>query len=327
MKHVFAISFTSAALMVGLLACSSNENSGTASGGSAGTVGGSGGTAGSSDGGTGGGTAGSAGIGGGTAGSSGSGGSGGQIVGNVVGVAGIAAFDQLSAADQTALKQTKTLFMHMSVGSNLTSGQDHSDAPWVAGTNSLGYVFDTVEDSGDFSSTVFGEAFFGQNGEPKQKTDMFQQFVNTKQIGKAVKVAGMKFCYTDLEVDEGGGQDLNVVQQNYAAMMTAIRSANPGLKFFHITTPLQPADQYHTVENNSHRKKFGDWLKSTYSSQDIVFDLQEVESTDNSGGKCLQSGTPVVCSAWAGDDDGHLNDVGSTRAARAFLYAIHMAAK
>jgi hypothetical protein len=260
-------------------------------------------------------------------GSGGSGGSGGSSsgAGHVVGAEGVPAFAQLGAADQTALKQTKVFFFHMSVGGNLVSGNNHYDPPWVAGTNSLGYVFDDVESASDYGSgKALGEHIFGQNGDPIAKIQMFQDWVGNKSIGSAVKVAGMKFCYSDLVYGSGGGQDLSAVQQSYSSMMSSLKGSYPAVSFFHVTPPLQPANEWQSVENNNHRKAFGDWLKSTYSG-DVVFDLEAVESTASDGSSCTQGGALVLCDEWKADNDGHLNDAGSTYAAKAFLYALHLA--
>jgi hypothetical protein len=241
-------------------------------------------------------------------------------------VEGVQAFEQMSAAAKNALAQTRVYFHHMSVGGNLLSGSNHYDPPWVAGTNGLGYVFDYVDGPSSYTSgQMLGEQVFGQNGDPMAKIQMFQDFVGNKGIGAVVAVAGMKFCYSDLLANSGAGQDLNAVQQSYASMMSSLKGAYPSVSFFHITPPLQPGNQWQTVENNNHRIALGAWLRSTYTG-DIVFDLEAVESTAGNGTSCAQGGTPVLCDEWKADNDGHMNDIGSTRAAKAFLYALHLAA-
>ncbi|MCL2824936.1 MAG: hypothetical protein FWD57_13185, partial [Polyangiaceae bacterium] len=103
-------------------------------------------------------------------------------------------------------------------------------------------------------------------------------------------------------------------------------AGSPGVSFFHIATPLQPANQYNTVANNNMRVAFAGFLRSTYAGgRHVVFDLQEIESTQESGAKCTQTGTLVLCDEWKADNDGHLNNAAATRAAKAFLYAIHVA--
>lgn len=247
--------------------------------------------------------------------------------GHVVGPEGVQAFERLGAAERSALKQTKVFFLHMSVGGNIVSGFNHYDPPWVAGTNSLGYVFDDVQRAAEYSSgKALGEQLFGQNGDPIQKIRLFQDWIGNKGVGSVVKVAGLKFCYSDMIHGSGGGEDLNAVQQSYATMMSSLKGKYPAVSFFHVTPPLQPANEWQTVENNNHRKAFGDWLRSTYAG-DVVFDLEAVESTASDGSSCSQSGAPVLCDGWKADNDGHLNDAGSTHAAKAFLYALHLAAK
>ena len=305
---------------------SDTKGSSGGSGGSGGSTGGAGGATGGSGGDTGGSGGGSAGSTGGSAGSTGGSAGSGGAPGLVVGAEGVQAFDQLSTSDQDALKQTKVFFLHMSVGGNLLSGYDHYDPPWVAGTNSLGYVFDYVDSPSSYTSgQMLGEQVFGQNGDPIAKIEMFQDWVGNQGVGGVVKVAGLKFCYSDLIYGSGDGQDLNAVQQSYASMMSSLKGTYPAVSFFHVTPPLQPANEWQSVENNNHRKAFGDWLKSTYGS-DVIFDLEAVESTAADGSSCTESGALVLCDDWKGDNDGHLSDAGSTQAAKAFLYALHLAA-
>jgi len=296
--------------------------SGGATGGSGGATGGSGGATGGSGGSTGGSGGSTGGSGGSTGGSGGTGGS--SDPGFVVGLDGIAAFDAMSSADQDALKDTKVFFQHMSVGENLIMGYNNWDPPWNGGTNSLGFVFDSVDSASDYGSATLGENAFGYNGDPFEKLDGFQEHVLNMGIGGAVKVAGFKYCYNDLTVDiTATGDD---VISAYQSTYQEIESGTSGVSFFHVTTPLQPADEWQTVENNTLRVKFADFLRSTYAGgRHVVFDLQEIESTKANGETCSQSGVPVLCDEWAADNDGHLNDAGATRAAKAFLYALHVA--
>jgi hypothetical protein len=289
--------------------------SGGATGGSGGSTGGSGGATGGSGGSTGGSGGATGGSGGSTGGSGGTGGS--SDPGFVIGLDGIGAFDAMSSADQDALKNTKVFFQHMSVG-------DNWDPPWNGGTNSLGFVFDSVDSASDYGSATLGENAFGYNGDPFDKLEGFQEHVLNMGIGGAVKVAGFKYCYNDLTVDiTATGDD---VISAYQSTYQEIESGTSGVSFFHVTTPLQPADEWQTVENNTLRVKFADFLRSTYAGgRHVVFDLQEIESTKANGETCSQSGVPVLCNEWAADNDGHLNDAGATRAAKAFLYALHVA--
>jgi|GEM_PF-609718 len=308
--------------------------SGGATGGSGGATGGSGGATGGSGGATGGSGGATGGSGGATGGSGGAtGGSGGATGGTgggssnpefIIGVDGIAAFDALSSADKDALKNTKVFFQHMSVGENLLMGYNNWSPPWKGGTASLGFVFTNVNNASSYGSVKLGDKAFGYNGNPFNKINGFRQHILDMGIGNAVQVAGFKFCYNDLTVDiTSTGKD---VIDAYKSAYHDIENGTIGTSFFHVTTPLQPANQWHTVENNKLRGTFAEFLRTNYAGgRHVVFDLQQIESTDANGSTCSQSGVPVLCAAWAADNDGHLNDTGATRAAKAFLYALHVA--
>ena len=320
------------AVMMMLGACGSDDPSGQggmgANGGSAPDAGGAGGAA---AGGSGGSTGGSAGAGatggtGGTGATGGTGGTGGANPGAVVGLDGVAAFDAMSNADKDTLRATKVLFYHMSVGGNLLSGYNHWDPPWVAGAAYLGFEFDTADSASAYDNGLkLGELAFGFNGDPFAKIDEYENVLLGQGYAGKLDVAGFKFCYNDVTVDVTATAD-DVIAA-YEATYDAIESAAPGIRFFHVTTPLQPANQWQTVENNTLRIKLGSWMKTRYAGgRHVVFDLQEVESTTSGGEACQQGGVRVLCDEWKGDNDGHLNDEGSTRAAKAFLYAISLAA-
>ncbi len=289
----------SAALALGIVACGSDdEGSGPSN-----TAGTGGSTA---SGGTGGGTAGT----GGTAGQAGEAGSGG---------------DAGSGGEAGTGGGTGGTGGTGGVGENLIAGYNHWDPPWVAGTNSLGFVFHSVEGGADYDSgATLGEHAFGYNGDPFDKIDDFQNMVLNEGIGAKTDVAGFKYCYNDITVDTTS--DADDVIAAYQAAYGQIESQTSGVAFFHITTPLQPENEYQTVENNTLRVKFADFLKASYAGgRHVVFDLQEIESTTAGGDSCTQSGVPVLCAEWAGDNDGHLNDAAATRAAKAFLYTMHVA--
>jgi hypothetical protein len=212
----------------------------------------------------------------------------------------------------------------MSVGENLLMGYNHWDPPWVAGTNFLGFEFRSVDKSSDYDTRSLGDKAFGFNGKPFQKIDDFQKNMLSGGFGAKVDVAGFKYCYNDLTIDlTSTGDDVIAA---YKTAFGQIETQTTGVRFFHVTTPLQPANQWQTVENNTLRMKFAEFLRSNYAGgRHVVFDLQQVESTKANGEACMQGSVRVLCPEWAADNDGHLNDVGSTRAAKAFLVALNIA--
>jgi len=246
----------------------------------------------------------------------------------VIGVEGIAAFDAMPQANKDALKNTKVFFEHMSVGENLIMGYNNWSEPWNGGTNSLGFVFRSVKSASDYGTATLGHMAFGYNKEPYKKIDAFKENILDNGFGNAVDVAGFKYCYNDLIVDFVSNIDdvISAYRTAFNAIDAAAATSKWSTAFFHVTTPLQPAEQWQTVENNTLRVAFAHFLRTTYAGgRHIVFDLQSIESTNAAGDKCMQSGVPVLCADWAADKDGHLNDAGATRAAKAFLYTLHLA--
>lgn len=244
--------------------------------------------------------------------------------GFVIGLDGIAAFDAMSSADKDALKNTKVFFQHMSVGENLIMGYNNWSPPWHGGTNSLGFVFHSVNSASDYNNVKLGDKAFGYNGNPFNKINGFKNHILDLNIGTAVKVAGFKYCYNDLTIDTTATGD-DVISA-YQSAFQQIESRTSEVSFIHVTTAFQPANQWQTGANNTLRAKFGDFLRNHYAGgRHVVFDLQQIESTGANGQKCSQNGIPVLCAEWAADNDGHLNNEGATRAAKAFVYALHVA--
>ncbi len=230
----------------------------------------------------------------------------------------------MNDADQSALRQTKVFFQHMSVGENLIAGYNHWDPPWTAGTNGLGFVFQSVDSGTDYDGATLGENAFGYNGNPLSKLEDFEKKILSDGIGATVDILGFKYCYNDITLDTTTNAD--DVIASYQSTFSTIEGQVSNATFFHVTTPLQPPNEWQTVENNTLRVKFGEFLKNTYAGgRHVVFDLQKVESTTSSGDSCTQGGVAVLCEEWAADSDGHLNDAGATRAAKAFLATLFKA--
>lgn len=233
--------------------------------------------------------------------------------GSIVGTGGVASFASITAADQTALKAAHVWFTHASVGENI-----------VGGASAVGFPFASVWSKSELAAHGLSEtADLGSfNAEPLKKITSFQNRMLQDDFGSAATIAGMKFCYIDFNTST----NLGTLQTAYAAAIGAIRAKFPTVRLFHVTPPLVPAGASDVAVNTS-RVAMGDWMKTTYGTGDVVFDLEDVESTDASGGACQASGRKVLCSAYDGDGSGHLNSAGAQRTAKAFLYALHLARK
>jgi len=135
------------------------------------------------------------------------------------------------------------------------------------------------------------------------------------RIGETVNVATMKLCWIDFDAKT----NLGSLESTYQSTISAVTRAHPNLHLLHVTTPLKTDEP----ANNATRLRYGEWLKTTFKGQAIVFDLAAVESTRADGvTPCTNGGSRALCSEYA-EDEGHLNDTGKARAAKGFLYAVY----
>ncbi len=220
----------------------------------------------------------------------------------VVGLEAVRAFGTLAPADLEALRTKKVFFGHQSVGQNL-----------VDGARAIGFPFSRVEDGAAFSTASWGDAKIDKNGDPQRKVTSFRMLVGEKGIGAKVDVAAMKLCWIDFE----SGTDLPALLGKYDEAVQALRAANPKLQILHITPPLTTSDP----SLNERRWKFGRAMIDKYRTDGLVLDLAEIIATTDDGGLCEKRGAPRLCDGWS-SDEGHLNDAGSQRAAKAFVVAV-----
>jgi hypothetical protein len=220
----------------------------------------------------------------------------------VVGIEAERAFTALSASDKDALKQRKVFFGHQSVGQNL-----------VDGARMIGFPFARVTSGAELAATPWGEAKIDKNRAPLEKISSFHTFLTDKGMG-AVDVAGFKFCWIDFNANS----NVDDLLAKYDAEVKLAKEKFPALRILHITPPLTTNEP----KLNAIRWQFGRALVARYKNDGLVLDLAEVVSTTADGGVCERGGSPRMCTAWA-LDRGHLNAVGSQRAARAFVIAVH----
>ncbi|CCH54218.1 hypothetical protein BN8_03366 [Fibrisoma limi BUZ 3] len=241
----------------------------------------------------------------------------------VVGIAGISAWDNLSPTEKARIKGWTSLFVHASVGGDLEDGSQNNGVKFEF------YDGNTLYDGpngADWNSINNGNNI--SNGEPDKKMAAFKREA-IEQKGK-LQIAIFKFGYADIT-------DANVetVKTGYKQMIDELRAA--GIKrFVHITPPL-----IYIVtkdDGNAAKMKVGQWMKDTFKAQDVVFDLQEIES-DN--GACKLGNAWTICDKYrstvgcpskgqgvdAPEGQGHLCETAATRISKAFLYAIYQTAK
>lgn len=225
-----------------------------------------------------------------------------SVAHGVVGSSAIGLFDALAPDQRDRIKNERVFFGHQSVGENI-----------IAGAESLGFQFEAATSKDDYTQPKLGAAHLPANGEPLRKMANFETFVNA--IGVA-DVAAMKLCWIDFTPDS----DVNELQTTYVSTINDLIAKNPKTTFVHITPPLTTD----APNLNRARIAYGNWMKSTYGSIAVVFDLGEVISTRPDGTACEDGGSRRLCPEYA-SDSGHLNALGQERAAKAFLYAVYTA--
>jgi hypothetical protein len=221
----------------------------------------------------------------------------------VVSNEGIRAFEALTAAELAPLRERRVLWGHQSVGENL-----------LGGARQLGFEFRSVSRGADYGEARWGEAGVADNGDPERKIRSFVELMVGGGIGRRVEAASFKFCWVDFDT----GTDVEELGDEYDAAMRDVQARFPSVRLLHVTPPLTTDEP----ELNGVRWRFGRELIRRHRDTGLVFDLGAVISTDASGQQCKTGNQRRLCPGWA-SDSGHLNDDGSQRAAKAFLYAFH----
>lgn len=236
----------------------------------------------------------------------------------ITGIAGIDAWDKLSATEKDRIKSWNTIFMHQSVGGDLEDG-----------ANNNGFKFEYFDLNEKPSKGLSGNVFSASNGNPIEKIAEFKQ--NALAHKSIIKIAIFKFGYADIN-----DTNLEQVKTAYKQLIDDLRSQVSGLRFVHITPPL-----IYIVtkdDGNAAKMKMATWMKETFKTQDSIFDLQEVES-DN--GNCKLGNVWTICDKYrstakcpsknqgidAAEGQGHLCESAANRISKAFLYSIYQVGK
>ncbi|SDG20702.1 hypothetical protein SAMN04487996_11667 [Dyadobacter soli] len=238
----------------------------------------------------------------------------------VVGLAGIDAWDKLSAAEKARIKSWNTLFLHQSVGQDLEEG---------AKANGIAFEYfgpnDVVQ---GLRGGIFVDVGGIPNGNPYEKIRVFKEAALRSKA--SLKIAVFKFGYADiLDVNRDS------VKMAYNTFVSELRQQIPGLRFVHITPPLVYSTS--AEEGNTAKANVGRWMKDTFKEEDVIFDLQAIETND---GACQHANVPRICqdnrasaadpsgvNGIDSDGQGHLGTKASQRISKALLYAIYQAGK
>ncbi len=241
--------------------------------------------------------------------------------------AAIAKWDALSTTAQDRVKTTPTLYLHQSVGQDLEDGCGQLGFPWEYIALSSG-----APDAG-LNGGIFNDFGGISNGYPLDKMDAFK--AKALEYKTTFKVVLMSFGYADVsDTAQDNPGDVPVTEQQlkdyYVAMVAALKAE--GLRVIHVTPPL-----VYSVDENPPKLALRAWMFATFPN-DIIFDLQEVESLDG-GVRCEQGGVWRICNAnrstpacdseqspgGDGDGAGHLCRTKAPMIAKPLLYSIYQA--
>ncbi|MCU0339133.1 MAG: hypothetical protein MUE30_04560 [Spirosomaceae bacterium] len=245
----------------------------------------------------------------------------------VVGTAGIAEWDKLSASEKGRIMGWNALFLHQSVGQDLEEG-----------CKANGYAFDYYGKGDKTDGAASGKGLKGgifvdvggiPNGNPYEKMRVFRE--NATRNKDLLQVMILKFGYADIQDD-----NFEKVKTEYKVLIDALRAQSPQLRFVHVTPPLV----YSTAayEGNAAKMKVGQWMKETFKTTDVIFDLQELESNN---GACQQNNVWRICpenrntasdpsdvnGIDSSDGQGHIGKKAAQRISKALLMSIYNAGK
>ena len=238
-----------------------------------------------------------------------------------VGMAGIAAWDALPAGEKAKLTSFVSLFLHQSVG------QDLEDA---ARANGFGFEYvDGSNEGRSLSITKNGlhGGLAGSNGNPQTKTATMLNAANGNP-GK-IKVAILKFGYADVL-----SSNRATTEGLYTSLVSSLKAK--GIRVLHVTPPFV----FNVPSDNAPKMLTRNWMLQTFPN-DVIFDLEDVESTEAaSGARCERGGSWEICNSNrstsgcvspqgldAPSGQGHLCPVQARRMVKAFLYSIYQAGK
>lgn len=235
----------------------------------------------------------------------------------VVGPEGIGAWDTLPEPDRDALRQARVLYLHQSVGQDLEDGAAANGFAF----NYFGPGQTTLEPG--LNGGIFADVGQVPNGEPFQKLQVVRDVVGG--LTDPLDLFVFSFGYADVR-----DEDREAVQDAYAALVADIKAE--GTAFLHVTPPI-----VYSPEENPPKMAMRTWMIETFAGEDVVFDLQDLESLDGDA-RCEVDGVWRICEANRsteacpskgqgidGDGAGHLCEARAAVIAKALLFAAHQA--
>jgi hypothetical protein len=215
-------------------------------------------------------------------------------------------------AESRRIAARRVLFGHQSVGGNLLRGVE------AIGRSQPDLAVPVAEAGGAAGAGIV-HFRVGRNGDPVSKIDDFLAHLDA-EAAETPDLAGFKLCYADF----GKQIDVDALFARYAAAIDQTRRRHPGLRLFHVTTPLERAEPGWRVlakrvlgktpaqELNAVRERYNDALRRAFAGREPLFDLAREEAS--AGGAPVTAGTSagrVLALAPPFTDDGaHLNESG-----------------
>lgn len=231
-------------------------------------------------------------------------------------------------ADFERVASARVYFGHQSVGGNIMDGLEDLQRQLGHPVVRVGEL--DALDAPEGQSTLLHTAI-GKNENPGSKCEDFRRVLD--QLQGRLDVALFKFCYIDFD----DRSDVDAIFGLYSRTMDDLKARYPDVVFIHVTAPLRSVDRGPGIWvremlgkpnrvklANVSRNEFNRRLKERYAS-DPIFDLAEVMSTYPNGGResfKMDGATYFSLVPVYTDDGGHLNGVGRTYAAAAFMRSI-----
>jgi hypothetical protein len=240
------------------------------------------------------------------------------IGGKLVGPSGVADWNALPQGEKDRIKGLPILYLHQSVGQDLEDGSEANGFKFeYFGPQSTSLV------NGP-NGGIFTDVGNVPNGEPFKKMDVVRR--SLKVTKNAARIVSFSFGYADVR-----DEDLAKVSAEYQKLVAEVKAS--GARFVHITPPL-----VYSVAENPPKQKLRDFMLKTFKD-DVVFDLQDVESLDG-GKRCQEGGVWRICQANRsttacpskgqgidGDGAGHLCERKAKDIAKGLLYAFYLASR
>ena len=237
--------------------------------------------------------------------------------------------DDALRTDFLAMSAARVYFGRQSVGRNILDGLE--DLQRGLGEPVIRVVeLDSPAATDGRGVLIHGKV--GQNERPATKCEDFRRILADELQGR-VDVALFKFCYIDFSDNSDAGAIFDV----YSRTMDDLKRRYPRVAFVQVTAPLRTVDRGAGVwirellgrrnrskHANARRAEFNRLLKERYPA-DPVFDLAASMSTWPDGRResfRMNGSTYFALVPAYTDDGGHLNAVGRTHVAAAFVRAI-----